>query len=106
MNCLDGICGMSGVKNKTGGHQWYRLITPIFLHLGKLAKLRLSPVILVEEAVGMCEMNIGFSHTTSLCMAPLDHCAVYCYWLLPGTPQVQHLPAAPVYVRSTALILS
>lgn len=36
VNCLDDICGMSGVKNKTGGHQWYRLITPIFLHLGEL----------------------------------------------------------------------
>lgn len=35
MNCLDGICGMSGVKNETGGKQWYRLITAIFLHLGK-----------------------------------------------------------------------
>ena len=26
---------MSGVKNETGGKQWYRLITAIFLHLGK-----------------------------------------------------------------------
>ena len=57
VNCLDSICGMTGVKNKIGGHQWYRLITPIFLHLGKLAKLGLSPVILVEEAASMCEMN-------------------------------------------------
>ena len=23
------------MKDKTYGHQWYRLITPIFLHLGK-----------------------------------------------------------------------
>ena len=35
MNCLHGICGMSGIEDKTGGSQGYRLITAIFLHLGK-----------------------------------------------------------------------
>ena len=50
VNCLDGICGMTGVKNKTGGHQWYRLITPIFLHLGRLC---LSLVVLVGKTVSM-----------------------------------------------------
>ena len=54
VNCLDGICGMTGVKNKTGGHQWYRLITPIFLHLGKFG---LSPVILVEKTVSTCKIS-------------------------------------------------
>lgn len=119
VNCLDGICGMTGVENKTGGHQWYRLITPIFLHLGKLAMLVLNPVILVEDTVSMCEMNylllpynISMYGTSTPLYCVLSLCrqseytqfAVY-YWFLPGTPQLQHSPVAPVCFKSIALIL-
>lgn len=57
VNCLDGICGMTGVKNKTGGHQWYRLITPIFLHLGVIHLItnlmfQIPVGILIEREIG------------------------------------------------------
>jgi len=57
VNCLDDICGMSGVKDKTGGHQWYRLITPIFLHLGVIHLLtnlffQIPVGILIEREIG------------------------------------------------------
>lgn len=63
MNCLDGICGMSGVKNETGGKQWYRLITAIFLHLGVIhliANLSFQiPVgILIEREIGSIRIGL------------------------------------------------
>lgn len=63
VNCLDGICGMSGVKNETGGKQWYRLITAIFLHLGVIhliANLSFQiPVgILIEREIGSIRIGL------------------------------------------------
>ena len=39
VNCLNDVCGMSGVESREEAKQWYRLITPIFLHLGKKTKV-------------------------------------------------------------------
>ncbi|KAJ7371059.1 hypothetical protein OS493_028222 [Desmophyllum pertusum] len=65
VNCLDDICAMSGVKNKTGGHQWYRLITPIFLHLGVIHLFtnlcfQLPVGILIEREIGTVRMALVY----------------------------------------------
>ncbi|XP_020623672.1 inactive rhomboid protein 1-like isoform X1 [Orbicella faveolata] len=63
VNCLDGICGMTGVKHKTGGHQGYRLITPIFLHLGVLHLImnlffQVPVGMLIEREIGTVRMAL------------------------------------------------
>ncbi|XP_073248356.1 inactive rhomboid protein 1-like isoform X2 [Porites lutea] len=58
VNCLEGICAMSKGKDKTSGHQWYRLITPIFLHLGIIHLVtnlffQIPVGILIEREIGL-----------------------------------------------------
>lgn len=63
VNCLDGICGMSGVKNKASGKQWYRLITAMFLHLGVIHLItnlifQIPVGILIEREIGSIRMAL------------------------------------------------
>ena len=62
VNCLNDVCGMGGVENKDGGNQWYRFITPIFLHIGK-----------------KCMLQDVYSQYSNVIPAKVNHCTLFLY---------------------------
>ncbi|CAH3150014.1 unnamed protein product [Porites lobata] len=86
VNCLDGICGMYKVKDKTSGHQWYRLITPIFLHLGVI---HLVTNLFFQIPVGiLIEREIGTVRTCLIYLISGIGGNLFCGLFNPLSPQV------------------
>eukprot|EP01134_Creolimax_fragrantissima_P002740 CFRG2740T1 len=64
-NCLDDVCEMGGLKDSQKPNQWWRYITPIFLHVGVLhlifnCMFQLSVGIIIEMSCGWFRFALIF----------------------------------------------
>eukprot|EP00299_Pterocystis_sp_00344_P014695 c7293_g1_i3.p1 GENE.c7293_g1_i3~~c7293_g1_i3.p1 ORF type:complete len:498 (-),score=75.85 c7293_g1_i3:57-1502(-) len=58
VNCLEAVCGMGGFWGKDEPNQWFRFVTPIFMHVGVL---HLIPNLLFQYHIGKeIEATAGF----------------------------------------------